>query len=113
MIAAETQTGASYLWDSFADNAFMTGILSLTPTLLSQTMEDIVAGLTLSREVHAALCEHSGRHGDLLRVTELLEDDQMEQLEAILPRLPGLKVDDINRRLAQALAWANNISAEA
>ena len=99
---------------AFADNAFMAGILSLTPALLSQTMEEIVAGLTLSREVHAALCEHSGRHGDLLRITELLEEeDQTEEMEAILPRLPGLKVDDLNRRLAQALSWANNISAAA
>ena len=97
---------------AFADNAFMTGILSLTPTLLNQSMEDIVAGLTLSRDVHAALCEHSGKHGDMLRITELLEDDDFVQIEAILPRLPGLHADSINRRLTQALSWANNVGRE-
>lgn len=97
----------------FADNAFMAGILSLTPTLLHQSITDIVAGLTLNRDVVAALCEHSGRHGDLLRITELLEDDQLDEIESILPRLPGLQADSINRRLAQALSWANNINREA
>ena len=97
---------------AFADNAFMTGILSLTPTLLNQTMEEIVSGLTLSRDVHAALCERSGKQGDLLLIAEHLENDEFEKIEALLPRLPGLQADSINRRLAQALAWANNISRE-
>jgi EAL and modified HD-GYP domain-containing signal transduction protein len=96
----------------FADNAFMAGILSLTPTLLNQAIEEIVAGLTLNREVHNALCEHGGQHGDLLRITELLENEQFEQVETILPRLPGLRVETINQRLVQALSWANNISRE-
>lgn len=96
----------------FADNAFMAGILSLTPTLLNQTIEEIVAGLTLNREVHAALCEHGGQHGDLLSITELLENEQFELIDVILPRLPGLRVDAINQRLVQALSWANNISRE-
>lgn len=96
----------------FADNAFMAGILSLTPALLNQAIEEIIAGLTLNREVHNALCEHSGQHGDLLSVTELLENAQFDQVETILPRLPGLRADNINQRLALALSWANNISRE-
>ncbi len=97
---------------AFADNGFMIGILSLTPALLNQSIERIVAGLKLSRDVQSALCEHSGRHGDLLSVTELLERNQIERIEAILPRLPGLHAGEINRCLAQALSWANNIDRE-
>ena len=98
---------------AFADNAFMTGILSLTPTLLQQSMDEIVASLTLSREVQQALCEQSGKLGELLQVTELLEDDSLDQLEQLLPRLRGLNAALITRRLAQALAWANNINRDA
>ena len=97
---------------AFSDNAFMTGILSLTPALLNQRIEDIVGGLTLNRDVHIALCEHKGRHGDLLLITELLEDAQFDRIAEVLPRLPGLRVGQINQRLAQALSWANNISRE-
>lgn len=97
---------------AFADNAFMTGILSLTPSLLNQSMDEIISGLTLSREVHQALCEHSGKLGELLTVTELLEDETLDQIEALLPRLRGLHAALITRRLAQALAWANNINRE-
>ena len=101
---------------TLADHAFMTGILSLTPALLGQTIEDIVAGLTLHREVQEALCKHVGRIGDLLMLAELLEDDPQasgQAIDALLPRLPGLKPAEINLRLIKAMAWANNIGREA
>jgi len=97
---------------AFADNAFMAGILSLTPALLGQPIEEIVASLTLGREVQAALCEHEGRHGDLLRVTEMLEEEQIDEIQTLLPRLPGLSVAEISTRLTQALAWSAGISRE-
>ena len=97
---------------ALADDAFMIGILSLTPALLGERIEEIVAGLTLSAQVHAALCEHAGALGDLLTLAELLEGNRIDQVDAMLARWPGLHAGDVNRCLAQALSWANSIGRD-
>ena len=103
---------------SFADHAFMTGILSLTPALLSQRIETIVESLTLHKNVQDALCNRTGQLGALLSAAERLEapheaDNPATLLDDLMPQLPGLRMEDINLRLIKALAWANNIGQEA
>jgi EAL and modified HD-GYP domain-containing signal transduction protein len=99
----------------FADHAFMTGILSLTPALLGQPIDQILASLTLHRDVQDALCRHNGRLGDLLGLTELLEDNphaDSAPVENLLQRLPGLRPAEINLQVVKAMAWANGIARE-
>ena len=97
---------------SFIDDAFMVGILSLTPVLLGQPIEDIINGINLTPEVHAALTGPKGIHGDLLQLTERLEDPQGNPIE-LLERLPNIGLRDINQSLAKAIAWANDLAREA
>lgn len=113
-LAAEKLAGND---KSFTDHAFMTGILSLTPALLSQSIETIVESLTLHKNVQDALCQHTGALGALLSAAERLEapheaENPAALLDDLLPQLPGLRMEDINLRLIKALAWANHIGQE-
>jgi len=96
------------------EQAFMTGIMSLMPTLLSQRMEDILVQLPVAPTmVHALTGERSGTLGSLLQLAEASENGDCEQIEAQLSQLDGLNAAVLNAALSQALAWANNIGREA
>lgn len=104
---------------AFADRAFMTGILSLTPALLGMPLEEIVPQLALDAESLAALgvpVPRRGRLGELLELAERLEADAASPAPAApMPALTvpaGLDAQAINTSLAQALAWANGVGRD-
>lgn len=100
---------------AFADHAFMTGILSLTPVLLNMSIEDIVAQLTLDPDSCRALCapnQRSGPLGILLTLTEQIESNHDAAVWQTLEHMPGLTPATLNQCLAQALKWANNIGLD-
>jgi EAL and modified HD-GYP domain-containing signal transduction protein len=96
----------------FEDLAFMTGIMSLMPTLMSIALEEILRGIEVPGSVHEALEAHGGELGTMLRLTEALEAGDGPACSEITRQLPGFDATAINTCLAQALAWANNIGRE-
>jgi EAL and modified HD-GYP domain-containing signal transduction protein len=108
LLAAESRPGDAAL----ADQAFMTGIMSLMPALVGQPIADIVAPLGLTGDIRDALCAGSGTLGALLRIAESSEDGDMLRLTQALAELPGLGPKAINRAQTQALQWANDIGRE-
>ena len=94
------------------DLAFMTGIMSLMPTLMSVSLEEILRGLEFPGVVRQALEARSGELGTLLMLTEVLEVGDGPACSEIAHQLPGLDSTTINTCLAQALAWANNIGRQ-
>jgi c-di-GMP-related signal transduction protein len=97
---------------NFADQAFMTGIMSLMPVLVSQPIEDIVAPLGLSDELKNALCKGEGVLADLLNLAISSEDGDLSRLGQSLERLPELGPKSINRAQTEALLWSNSIGQE-
>lgn len=95
------------------DQAFMTGILSLMPTLLGTEMHDILAQLPLAKPVAEALGERKGVLGDLLALIESLEEENRGKAAGVLQRLPDLDAAYANSCLTRALTWANNLAREA
>ena len=96
-----------------AEQAFMTGIMSLMPALLSQRMEDILVQLPVAPAMAQALTgERSGVLGNLLQLAEASEDGDSELIESLLPQLYGINAAALNNALSQALAWANNVSRD-
>ena len=55
------------------DRAFMTGIMSLMPTLMGVELAEILKGINVATEVREALETRSGEVGRLLRLAEALE----------------------------------------
>lgn len=94
------------------DHAFMVGIMSLLDVLLSMPLEQIVEQLNLAEDVRAALLERSGRLGDMLRLTEMLEHNEYEAVIGLLPRHPGISLARLTRAQLEALAWAGNIGSD-
>jgi len=94
------------------DQAFMSGIMSLMPTLMSVPMEEILASINLGNDVREALESRGGPLGALLELSEALEGDQGETCHELTARITGLDADTVNACLSQALAWASNIGRE-
>ncbi|RIX44695.1 MAG: EAL domain-containing protein [Rhodocyclales bacterium GT-UBC] len=108
LLASEVAMGDKAL----ADQAFMVGIMSLMPALIGQPIEEIVAPLGVSREVHDALCGSSGTLGGLLRIAECSETGDLDNLAKALSTLGTLKLKAVNRAQTQALQWANSIGQD-
>ena len=96
----------------FADQAFMVGILSLMPTLLGMAMAEILAQLPFAQRVGLALTERSGQLGQLLTLVEATERADQDALAEAQRRLPAINARLLDSRLAQAMAWANNVGRE-
>lgn len=92
------------------DAAYMVGILSLTPSLLNQTMEDILPSLRLDAQIEDALLKGKGILGAILEMTELLESGEIPACQECLHRLPLLNIEDLNSCHVEAMLWANKIS---
>lgn len=91
------------------DAAYMVGILSLTPALLGQTMEDVLSSLNLSSSIQDALLSRKGVLGAILEMFELLESGSIPACQDCLHRLPLLDAEQLNACHAEALAWANQL----
>ncbi len=97
----------------FADRAFLTGILSLTPALFGPSMEEILGQISnLASDVKQALLRHQGSLGLLLRLVEALESEDMSHVPALVAQLPGLTAERVNLSLSLALAWTRAIGEE-
>ncbi|WIM06935.1 MAG: EAL domain-containing protein [Candidatus Nitricoxidivorans perseverans] len=91
------------------DHAFMTGIMSLMPTLMGVGIGEILKGINLTGDVREALESRGGELGTMLRLTEALEAGDGAACHDLTGQLAGADHTVINACLAQALAWANNI----
>lgn len=94
---------------SFADKAFMAGIMSLLDALLGQPLAELAATLNLPAEVNAALLERSGKLGDMLALVETLETSASIAVPAA--RIGGLSPGIVAAAQAEALRWANTLGS--
>jgi c-di-GMP-related signal transduction protein len=96
----------------FEDQAFMTGIMSLMPTLMSVSLDEILRGISIAAPVKDALEQHTGELGLMLKLTEALEIGDATACHDLVELLVGMDSTSVNACLTQALAWASNIGKE-
>lgn len=94
------------------DRAFMTGIMSLMPSLISITMDEMLNGINVAAEVQQALVAREGELGTLLKLTEALEANDGTVCHHLTEQLAGIDHTIVNTCLAQALSWAASIGKE-
>jgi c-di-GMP-related signal transduction protein len=94
---------------SYRERAFMTGMLSLTDTLLGIPLAEILKPLPLALEVSEALLERKGQLGDLLKLCEALEQGGAAGIVAAVRPLPGLDAETVNKAQTEAMAWADSL----
>ena len=93
------------------DGAFLTGMLSLVDALLGIEKEELVEELNLDEEVRDALLEHKGDLGELLALTERLEENDFSGVNEILFR-QGLSSKLLTDAQIEAFGWVNGLSRE-
>ena len=109
LLAAQLAPGSREL----ADQAFMTGVMSLVPALIGQPIAEIVDQLGLAGPISEALCAGGGRLGRLLNLAECSENGELAPLADALRALPGISVKTLNQAQTQALHWAGSITQNA
>ena len=103
---ASIWTGAG---NEVRERAFLTGILSLVSALLGIPLTEVLKTLPVPEDVRAALLERSGTLGDMLRLTELVEQTDADAIAAMLDTRPFLDASRVNAAYVEAIDWANRI----
>jgi EAL and modified HD-GYP domain-containing signal transduction protein len=95
----------------FHDLAFMVGILSLLGALLGMPLTDVIVGLNLADEAKAALLEHKGPLGTLLRLIEYKERNEFQTVSRTLHTIAYLTPAKFTAAELSAAAWAQAVAA--
>jgi EAL and modified HD-GYP domain-containing signal transduction protein len=92
-----------------ADIAFTAGIMSLMDVLFGIPMTDIVEQIPVSEEIRKALLGREGFFGELLRLSESIE--QADGEDFVLPTLKGLAIsgDDMVELEMSAFQWTDTV----
>jgi len=103
---AAVWSGAGY---EARERAFLTGVLSLISALLGIPLAEALKTLPVPGDVRTALLERSGPLGDMLRLTELVEQTDADSIAAMLQQRPFLDASRVNAAYVEAIEWANRI----
>jgi EAL and modified HD-GYP domain-containing signal transduction protein len=95
-----------------ADQAFITGIMSMMPAALGLPMTEILEQIALEPEVAQALSSHEGALGQTLALLECFDGEDAAGCDALLEELNNEDVDrsTLNTCLTDALRWVNGNS---
>jgi len=94
------------------DTAFIVGMFSLLDTLFGKPLTTIIAPLKLADDVNAALLQHDGPLGDLLKLVVAAEAHDAEKIAAALVPLK-ISTEDWCKAQIGALQWTIQITQDA
>lgn len=94
---------------TLADQAFITGIMSMMPAALGLPMQEIFEQISLEPEVKGALTDHQGTLGKILDLLECYDNEDGDGCLRVLAELATVGIDHnrLNIALAEALRWVN------
>lgn len=92
-----------------ADQAFITGIMSMMPAALGQPMSEIFEQISLEAEVMKALTSHDGALGKTLALLECFDAEDVAGCDALIAKHPSLCLNHarLNACLTESLRWIN------
>jgi EAL and modified HD-GYP domain-containing signal transduction protein len=92
-----------------ADQAFITGIMSMMPAALGLPMSEIFEQIALETEVMNALATHDGALGKTLELLECFDAEDSAGCDALIAKHPALNLNRarLNNCLAESLRWVN------
>jgi EAL and modified HD-GYP domain-containing signal transduction protein len=97
-----------------ADQAFITGIMSMMPAALGLPMREIFEQISLEPEVMQAFSSASEPLGKILALLECFDAEDVAGCDRVLAEFshPGLDRRRLNTLLVEALRWVNGNSEE-
>lgn len=90
------------------EQAFMVGILSVLLDFYDMCMDEVENKLNISEPIRNALCNREGKLGQLLELTELLEQGAVDEAEARFSEF-GLTLADVQECQMRAYKWRNGL----
>jgi EAL and modified HD-GYP domain-containing signal transduction protein len=98
---------------ALADQAFITGIMSMMPVALGLPMDEIFAQIALEPEVMQALSSHAGILGQTLALLECFDAEDAAGCALLLDQMRDTGIDrgQLNACLMEALRWVNGSDA--
>ena len=93
-----------------AEAAFMTGIFSLFDVLFEVSMDVIIEGLNLTGEITRALLRRGGDLGQLLALTEMVEQANFGEVERLLTAI-DISVEELVDAQMEAFNWRGMMAA--
>lgn len=93
-----------------SERAFMIGILSLIDVLFEVSMAELVAKLNLVDDVRDALLERSGLLGQLLMLTEKLEEADFGAVNEHM-EMCGISLDQLLGAQLETITWSDRLNA--
>ncbi|UJP06290.1 MAG: HDOD domain-containing protein [Nitrosomonas sp.] len=94
------------------DRAFMVGVLSLLDVLLATPMPELVATLSIQKDMSDALVNRQGYLGRQLALIEAHEQGDAGAVKAMVVETGFLTFNEFMRMEMEATAWANRIADE-
>ncbi len=89
-----------------AERAFLIGMLSLSHVVLGVSQLDAIEQLSLAEELRVAISDYDGVAGSLLKLTQALEDEDLDEVEKILAN-HSLTRKQLQGAQAEAFNWVN------
>jgi EAL and modified HD-GYP domain-containing signal transduction protein len=90
--------------------AFLVGVLSLLDVVLGVPMERVVAQLPLDPRIVGALLLRRGELGQLLRLVELHERDDVRGMNLVAASLDDLPLHELTIGQLRATRWADELT---
>jgi len=82
-----------------AEEAFITGVLSLIDVLLGVSMEDAVKNMMLEESIKKALLRREGKLGDMLTIVEALQRNRLRKVRPLRwRRWPPMQTSTFKQR---------------
>jgi EAL and modified HD-GYP domain-containing signal transduction protein len=103
--------GQEALPDADADSLFLSGIFSLLPAMLENSMEEVLERVTIPEAVADALRDRSGLYGPFLALAETLESEDHEAMENLTLALM-LTPTQVSTAHMRALAWVEQLGID-
>ena len=95
-----------------SETGFTVGIMSLMDALFSMSMHDILDTVVVADDVRAALLAREGVLGEMLKVTELVENPRKGAQLGKSLRVLGLTVKEMREIEVAAFSWVDELAHE-
>lgn len=95
---------------NFSDQAFMVGMLSMADTVMNMPLPEVLKEIGLSDEVNNAILAHQGQLGDLLELSEAIEQGDFAMARDKIRAL-GLTPSQLTNIQLEAMQWTTELDA--
>lgn len=96
-----------------ADEAFLTGLVSLLPAALGLPLEEVIEQLALADDISLALTQQQNAVGKLLRLLERYDASDFQAVAWLLAEYtPATDASALNQLLTEALVWVQQLDTE-